>query len=116
MLFKEKFDIIRVGIIPNLYCNYSKNKIKIYLKNGIIVKMEKKELAKIINKDIKTLYNWEKTNPNLYNALNDYFSKKENNPIETKLLELFEKLNEKEKNFYLADMEARILKKEIDWN
>ncbi|EJH3805104.1 TetR/AcrR family transcriptional regulator, partial [Campylobacter jejuni] len=55
--------------------------------------MEKKEIAKIINKDIKTLYNWEKNNPNLYKAVFNYFSKKENNPLESKLLELFEKLD-----------------------
>ncbi|EAI0589200.1 histidine kinase, partial [Campylobacter jejuni] len=35
--------------------------------------MEKKEIAKIINKDIKTLYNWEKNNPNLYKAVFNYF-------------------------------------------
>ncbi|EAL1361008.1 histidine kinase, partial [Campylobacter jejuni] len=75
---------------------------------------EKKEIAKIINKDIKTLYNWEKNNPNLYKAVFNYFSKKENNPLESKLLELFEKLDEKEKKYYIADMEARILKKEIN--
>lgn len=76
--------------------------------------MEKKEIAKLINKDIKTLYNWEKNNALLYKAVNEYFSKKENNPLENKILELFEKLDEKEKKYYIADMEARILKKEIN--
>ncbi|EAL4713812.1 histidine kinase, partial [Campylobacter jejuni] len=33
---------------------------------------------------------------------------------ENKILELFEKLDEKEKKYYIADMEARILKKEIN--
>lgn len=33
--------------------------------------------------------------------------------MESKLLKLFEKLNEKEK-IYIADIEARILKKEIE--
>lgn len=76
--------------------------------------MEKKEIAKLINKDIKTLYNWEKNNSLLYKAVNEFFSKKENNPLENKILELFEKLDEKEKKYYIADMEARILKKEIN--
>ncbi|EDP4866549.1 TPA: TetR/AcrR family transcriptional regulator [Campylobacter jejuni] len=76
--------------------------------------MEKKEIAKLINKDIKTLYNWEKNNTLLYKAVNEYFCKRENNPLENKILELFEKLDEKEKKYYIADMEARILKKEIN--
>ena len=31
--------------------------------------MDKKEIAKIIKKDITTLYNWEKRNPELYKAV-----------------------------------------------
>lgn len=73
--------------------------------------MNKKEIAKLINKDIRTLYNWKKNNPELYNIINKHYSKIENNPLENKILELFEKLDEKEKKYYIADMEARILKK-----
>ncbi|EAL5860855.1 histidine kinase, partial [Campylobacter jejuni] len=53
-------------------------------------------IAKLINKDIKTLYNWEKNNNLLYKAVNEYFCKRENNPLENKILELFKKLDEKE--------------------
>lgn len=76
--------------------------------------MDKKEIAKIINKDIKTLYNWEKQNPTLYKIVNDYLSEKTKNPQETELLELFQKLNEKEKEYYIADMKLRVLKKELE--
>lgn len=76
--------------------------------------MDKKEIAKIIKKDIKTLYNWEKQNPTLYKIVNDYLSEKTKDPQETELLELFQKLNEKEKEYYIADMKLRVLKKELE--
>ena len=60
--------------------------------------MDKKEIAKIIKKDIKTLYNWEKQNPTLYKIIDEYLSEKTKNPQETELLELFHKLNEKDDN------------------
>ncbi|HEC1793308.1 TetR/AcrR family transcriptional regulator [Campylobacter sp. CNRCH_2016_3089] len=102
--------------------------------------MDKKEIAKRINVTITTLYNWQKTKPELIKLIEyglkyenggeigqseiiKYFNEikekkkekeKKNNLMESKLLELFEKLNEKEKKFYIADIEARILKKEIE--
>ena len=76
--------------------------------------MDKKEIAKIIKKDITTLYNWEKNNPNLYKILEFYFQKEsEINPKHKELIELFDKLSEIEQEFYLSDIKARILKKEI---
>lgn len=77
--------------------------------------MDKKEVAKYIKKDIKTLYNWEKTNKNLYNIIEEHFTKK--SEINSKLQELqenFQKLSEKEQEYYLHDMKRRILKKEIE--
>jgi len=76
--------------------------------------MDKKEIAKIIKKDIKTLYNWEKQNPTLYKIIDEYLSEKTKNPQETELLELFHKLNEKEKEYYIADIKLRVLKKELE--
>ena len=76
--------------------------------------MDKKEIAKIIKKDVKTLYNWEKQNPTLYKIVNDYLSEKTKDPQETELLELFQKLNEKEKEYYITDMKLRVLKKELE--
>ena len=77
--------------------------------------MNKKEVAKFINKDIKTLYNWEKENQNLYKILEYYFQQdKEINPKFKELKELFTKLTEQEQEYYITDMKARILKKEIE--
>uniref|UniRef100_UPI000CD90E7D histidine kinase n=1 Tax=Campylobacter concisus TaxID=199 RepID=UPI000CD90E7D len=77
--------------------------------------MNKREAAKFIGKDIKTIYNWEKTNPNLYKILEFYFQKEsEINPTHKELIELFDRLSEIEQQFYLSDIKARILKKEMD--
>ena len=77
--------------------------------------MNKREVAEFIGKDIKTIYNWEKNNPNLYKILEFYFQKEsEINPTHKELIELFDKLSEMEQQFYLSDIRARILKKEID--
>ena len=37
--------------------------------------MDKKEIAEKIGKDLSTLYNWEKKNPELYKAVFEYYNK-----------------------------------------
>lgn len=76
--------------------------------------MDKKEIAKIIKKDITTLYNWEKRNPELYKAVYEYFNGIQLNNEEKEILELFKKLNKTEKEYYITDIKLRILKKEVD--
>lgn len=76
--------------------------------------MDKKEIAKIIKKDITTLYNWEKRNPELYKAVYEYFNGIQLSDDEKNILELFKKLNNTEKEYYITDIKLRILKKEID--
>ncbi len=79
--------------------------------------MDKKEIAKIINKDISTLYNWEKRNPVLYKAVYEYFNMeefKEKVNFKLELLELIEKLSEEEQEMYVCEMKARILRKKLD--
>ncbi|WP_169767006.1 hypothetical protein [Campylobacter curvus] len=76
--------------------------------------MDKKEIAKIIKKDITTLYNWEKRNPELYKAVFEYYNGIQLSQDEREILELFKKLNNTEKEYYIADIKTRILKKELD--
>lgn len=76
--------------------------------------MEKKEIAKVIKKDITTLYNWEKRNPELYKAVYEYFNGIQLNDDEKIILELFKKLNNTEKEYYITDIKLRILKKELE--
>ncbi|WP_122867817.1 histidine kinase [Campylobacter showae] len=76
--------------------------------------MEKKEIARVIKKDITTLYNWEKRNPELYKAVYEYFNGIQLSDDEKTLLELFKKLNNTEKEYYITDIKLRILKKELE--
>ena len=76
--------------------------------------MEKKEISKIIGKDISTLDNWEKKNPILYKIIYDHFNKKDFDEDTKELIELFKNLNELEKEFYLSDIKARVLKKKLE--
>ena len=76
--------------------------------------MEKKEIANLLEIELRTLYNWEKQNPTLYKIIDEYLSEKTKNPQETELLELFHKLNEKEKEYYITDIKLRVLKKELE--
>lgn len=76
--------------------------------------MEKKEISKIIGKDVSTLYNWEKKNPILYKIVYNHFNKQDLDDKTKELIELFKNLNEIEKEFYLSDIKARVLKKQLE--
>lgn len=76
--------------------------------------MDKKEIAKFIGKDLKTLYNWERQNPNLYKIIISYFSTDITSSYERELLQKFRKLKEIEKRYYLSSMETKILKREME--
>ena len=76
--------------------------------------MDKKEIAKFIGKDLKTLYNWERQNPNLYKIIISYFSDDTTNSYERELLQKFRQLKEIEKRYYLSSMETKILKRKIE--
>lgn len=75
-----------------------------------------RELCKYINITTPTLYNWKEEKPNLYKIIEN-FNKQEQNMLNKKhkeLINIFDKLTEKEQEYYLADMKTRILKKEIE--
>lgn len=75
-----------------------------------------RELCEYINITTPTLYNWKKEKPNLYKIIDD-FNRQEQNILykkEKELIDTFNKLTEKEKDYYIADMKTRILKKEIE--
>ena len=79
--------------------------------------MNKKEIAETLEIELRTLYNWEKTRPKLYQFIIKAFEKENiENENNAEIIEIFSKLNEKEKEFYLTDIKARILKKELEWN
>lgn len=75
-----------------------------------------RELCKYINITTPTLYNWKQEKPNLYKIIEN-FNKQEQNILNKKhkeLINIFDKLTDKEQEYYLADMKTRILKKEIE--
>ncbi len=75
-----------------------------------------RELCKYLNITTPTLYNWKKEKPNLYNIVMNFNKEISNNlnNKEEEIIKLFRQLEEKEKEYYIADIKARILKKEIE--
>ena len=85
-------------------------------------RMTQKELAEKIRITTKTLQNYENgsTKPNkaildeILKILEIRETNEKEQEQENELLKYFRKLNEIEKEFYIADMKTRILKKEIE--
>ena len=79
--------------------------------------MNVKEFCNFLNISEPTIYNWRADKPNLYKIVMEYKKEKIDNPDNlSEILKYFNKLSEKEKEFYLADIKARILRKELEWN
>ena len=79
--------------------------------------MNIKEFCNFLNISEPTIYNWRADKPNLYKIVMEYKKEKIDNADNlSEILKYFNKLSEKEKEFYLADIKARILKKELEWN
>lgn len=76
---------------------------------------EKKDIANFLELEIRTLYNWEKTRPKLYNFLIENFSK-DNEKISKfdELKEYFSKLTEQEQEYFLSKIKIKVLEKEIE--
>ena len=79
--------------------------------------MNVKEFCNFLNISEPTIYNWRADKPNLYKIVMEYKKEKIDNADNlSEILKYFNKLSEKEKEFYLADIKARILRKELEWN
>lgn len=77
--------------------------------------MNKKEIADLLDIEIRTLYNWEKKRPKLYDfIINSLNIEKENFSKRKELLKIFENLTELEQEFYLAEMKAKVLKRQLE--
>ena len=82
--------------------------------------IDKKEIAKALEIELRTLYNWENKRVKLYNFIVDNFYKNNEKTSNTdELLNYFQKLDEKEKEYYLSIIKIAVLEKEIknkqDW-
>lgn len=77
--------------------------------------MNKKEIADLLDLEVRTLYNWEKTRPKLYEFIyNSLNIDKEEYSKTKELLNIFESLTDIEKEFYMAEMKAKVLKRKIN--
>lgn len=80
-------------------------------------KINKKEISEKIDIEIRTLYNWEKTRPKLYNFIVKSINKEnEKNTKLKELQELYENLTELEKEYYISEMKTKILKRKLKEN
>lgn len=83
--------------------------------------MTNAEIAKKLKIAEKTIYNWRRNRKELFEILELGIKIQESqknieyvNNTYKELINLYKKLNEKEQEYYIADIKARILKKEID--
>ena len=77
--------------------------------------MNLKEFCNFLNISEPTIYNWRADKPNLYKIVMEYKKEKIDNADNlSEILKYFNKLSEKEKEFYLADIKARILRNELE--
>jgi len=77
--------------------------------------MEKKEIANLLDIELRTLYNWEKSRPKLYNFIMKNVDKQQETTSKINELEkYFEKLSEVEQEYYLSSLKVKVLEKEIN--
>lgn len=77
--------------------------------------MEKKEIANLLEIELRTLYNWEKSRPKLYNFIMENINKQQETTSKINELEkYFEKLSEVEQEYYLSSLKVKVLEKEIN--
>lgn len=77
--------------------------------------IEKKEIAKILDIQVRTLYNWEKNRPTLYKFIIENIDKeKEKNSKFDELKKYFSKLNEIEQEYFLSKIKIKVIEKEIE--
>ena len=77
--------------------------------------MEKKEIANLLEIELRTLYNWEKSRPKLYNFIMENInSKQENTSKIDELKKYFEKLSDVEQEYFLSSLKVKVLEKEIN--
>ena len=77
--------------------------------------IDKKEIANALEIELRTLYNWEKKRPKLYNFIIENFYK-ENEKISKfdELKKYFLKLTEQEQEYFLAKIKIKVLEKELE--
>lgn len=73
--------------------------------------MDKTKLAELINVSRVTLYNWEKTKPELMKMINFYIEATTGESKNSKLLKYFNELDENRQELYLTKIKLEALEK-----
>ena len=78
--------------------------------------MNIEEFCKFLGITKPTIYNWKKDKPNLYKIVMEYKEKKLNNFTnnEEEIVKLFNQLTNKQKEMYIFEIKARIIRNEIE--
>ena len=82
--------------------------------------IKKDELAKLINVSRVTLYNWEKTKPELMKIIEGYYKFTQGEGEENELLKYYNRLDPKRQELYFTKIKLEVLEKEAEkeakWN
>ena len=82
--------------------------------------IKKDELAKLINVSRVTLYNWEKTKPELMKMIEGYYKFTQGEGEENELLKYYNRLDPKRQELYFTKIKLEVLEKEAEkeakWN
>ena len=76
--------------------------------------IDKKEIANTLEIELRTLYNWEKKRPKLYNfMIENFYKENEKASKSDELKKYFLKLSEQEQEYFLAKIKIKVLEKEL---
>ena len=76
--------------------------------------IDKKEIANALEIELRTLYNWEKKRPKLYNfIIENFYKENEKASKSDELKKYFLKLSEQEQEYFLAKIKIKVLEKEL---
>lgn len=76
--------------------------------------IDKKEIANTLEIELRTLYNWEKKRPKLYNfIIENFYKENEKTSKSDELKKYFLKLSEQEQEYFLAKIKIKVLEKEL---
>ena len=78
--------------------------------------INKKELASKINVTIPTLYNWEKTKPELIKMIENSYKYEMGESDAAEFLKYFYELDKDEQELYIAEIKFKALKKRKEQN
>lgn len=76
--------------------------------------MTKDEIAKRLNITRVTLYNWEKTKPELIKIINEYYNKQSEMTEANEILKYFYKLDPQRQELYFTKIKLEVLEKETN--